>query len=218
MKGSVNFPVKTVNWLKTLFGLSFVLAVFSVYLSLSSILHLDATHLATPAYLMFLFYVFVLILGITPLYFPSILYGLPQFASSQKELLERNLDAHKLQKVEDDSIRFGIDESQLLNQLRELELKEVYLLPDFNLDSLAVQLEMPVHHVSYFLNHHFNQSFSEYRTSLRMKTAQILIEQGFFEQNTIEALAWKCGFSSRSAFTKSFKLHTGFNPSEYPIK
>lgn len=217
-KSSTNFPIKTVNWLKTLYGLGFVLAVFSVYLSLVSIFRLEGSQLATPAYLMFLFYALVLILGVTPLYFPSILYGLPRLAFDPKEQRTSNQDTHKQMRAEEEGLRFGIDEPVLLDALKELEAKELYLQSDFNLDRLAAELEMPVHHISYFLNHHYNQSFSEYRTSLRMKMAQTLIEEGFFEQNTIEALAWKCGFSSRSAFTKAFKLYTGVNPSAYPLK
>lgn len=213
-KSSVSTYVKTFVWLKLLYILVFALALFSVYLGILSILNLRTSQILVPAILMFVFYVLVLVLGVTPLYFPSILYGLPMFK-------QQHLDRDAQPKPDnatietDEGVRYGLDESTILEQLTRIEKDEKYLLPDFNLDRLAAELEMPVHHVSYFLNHHFGLSYSEYRNRLRMQKACDLIRNGFFQQNTIEALAWKCGFASRSAFTKTFKGFTGVNPSEF---
>jgi AraC-like DNA-binding protein len=216
-KSSVSSYVKTYDWLKLLYILVFALTLFSVYLGILSILNLRTSQILVPAVLMFVFYGLVLILGVTPLYFPSILYGLPQLKTQQlsqidprDEFIKRNTDIDI-----DEGGRYGLDETVILEQLARIENDEKYLLADFNLDRLAFELDMPVHHVSYFLNHHFGLSYSEYRNRLRMQKACDLIRAGFFQQNTIEALAWKCGYASRSAFTKTFKAFTGMNPSEF---
>jgi AraC-like DNA-binding protein len=48
-----------------------------------------------------------------------------------------------------------------------------------------------------------------------MQHAAKLIENGFLAESTIEALAGECGFTSRSAFGKTFKSIIGETPSEY---
>ena len=51
-----------------------------------------------------------------------------------------------------------------------------------------------------------------------MKKAINLIHQNYMDINTVEALAWTCGFSSRSSFSKVFKQHTDLTLTEYLLK
>lgn len=204
---------KTHDWLKFLFAVVLVLSLFSVYLGVLSILNLNSSQILVPAILMFIFHVCVLLLGVIPLYFPSILYGLPRLIVPENISVS---DSKPLKEVEtEEGVRFGLNEKEILHRLLLQEEAETYLSTDFTLNKLASILEMPVHHVSYFLNHYYGMSFNDYRNKLRMQKAMQLIKEGFFQQNTIEALAWKCGFASRSAFTKTFKAFAGVNPSEY---
>jgi AraC-like DNA-binding protein len=111
--------------------------------------------------------------------------------------------------------KYGLDETEILKKLESLIAKEIYLQNNFDLNQLSTFLEIPVHHTSYFFNQYYKMSFANYRNQLRMEYAKKMIVSGYLNQNTIEALSWKCGFSSRSAFTKTFKTYTGLNPSEF---
>jgi AraC-like DNA-binding protein len=99
--------------------------------------------------------------------------------------------------------------------LKIFEEEKKYLLQDFDLTMLAKESNIPAHHLSHFFNHFFSSSFASYRNDLRMEHATTLIKTGFINNNTIEALAWTCGFSSRSSFSKIFKSYTGMNITEY---
>ncbi|HMQ43066.1 MAG TPA: helix-turn-helix domain-containing protein [Mariniflexile sp.] len=74
---------------------------------------------------------------------------------------------------------------------------------------------IPTHHLSYYLNKYYGLSFATYKNQLRIEEAKKLIQMGFLEKNTMEALAWKCGFANRSSFSKVFKMVVGKNPTEY---
>ena len=157
--------------------------------------------------LIFIIYLFALIIGVAPLYFPSILYGFPQStARNVKKTSKKN------EIIKD---KYGLDETEILKKLESLIAEEIYLQNNFDLNQLSTFLDIPVHHASYFLNQHYKISFATYRNQLRMEYAKKMIISGYLNQNTIEALTWKCGFSSRSAYTKTFKTYTGLNPSEF---
>jgi AraC-like DNA-binding protein len=157
--------------------------------------------------LIFIIYLFALIIGVAPLYFPSILYGFPQsIVSNAKKTYEKS------DIIKD---KYGLDETEILKKLESLITEEIYLQNNFDLNHLSAFLEIPVHHTSYFFKQYYKMSFATYRNQLRMEYAKKMIVSGYLNQNTIEALSWKCGFSSRSAFTKTFKTYTGLNPSEF---
>jgi AraC-like DNA-binding protein len=74
---------------------------------------------------------------------------------------------------------------------------------------------MPSHHISYFLKQHFGLSFTAYKNLLRAEHAKQLIEEGYLENNTIDALAEECGYASRTSFSKTFKSLINISPSQY---
>ncbi|MEX0770477.1 MAG: helix-turn-helix transcriptional regulator [Balneolaceae bacterium] len=61
-------------------------------------------------------------------------------------------------------------------------------------------------------NKHHEQSISHYVTELRLKKARELIIE---KEYTISEIAYMCGFSSQSYFTKVFKKKVGVSPTKY---
>lgn len=167
--------------------------------------------------LIFIFHILVLLIGIIPLYFPTVLYGFP----IGDRFLQKRAESIKESGVPEDhhpdasDIKFGLVVAEVQARLEETEKEKLFLQHDFDQTMLASRLGMPIHHLSYFLNQHHNSSFAAYRNQLRINYACHCIETGYLKQNTIEALAGHCGYSSRSAFTKIFKSITGLSPSEY---
>lgn len=152
-------------------------------------------------------YIVLFLIGVIPLYFPSILNGYPQPRISISEVSDDNQEGKNL--------KFGLDEDEVITKLSHLLVSKSYLNQDFTLTECSRELDMPSHHISYFLKKHYEMSFVAYKNELRMEYAKQLIQEGYLKQNTIEALAHECGFASRTSFSKSFKKHIHVTPSQY---
>jgi len=172
-------------------------------------------------------------LNISLLLFPHILYGLPI------EVIKPSMWTTKEDSIAietsflPDSIKNGASEisndtklkftqlfstEYLLNLkgiLEQWELKEKYISPECNLNTLSVEAKISLHHLSYYFNSFINVKFTDWRNNLRIKYACKAIQSGKSDDITIEALAANCGFSAQSTFIRSFKTYTGLTPSEY---
>ncbi|WP_081209349.1 helix-turn-helix transcriptional regulator [Salegentibacter sediminis] len=154
----------------------------------------------------FLLYIALFLIGIIPIYFPSILYGYPQ-----KPRPDSGFILHE--GTED--LKFGLEKEEVLAKLKGLKENNCHLDKNFNLTECAKKVDMPSHHISYFLKQYFGLSFAAYKNILRTEHAKQLIEEGYLENNTIDALAEECGYASRTSFSKTFKSLINISPSEY---
>ena len=80
---------------------------------------------------------------------------------------------------------------------------------------LIVNIGAPQHHISYCLNYYFKKSFPELKTDYRMSWSKKELLNPYNSHTTIEGIAEKAGYSSKSAFYKTFKDYTGLTPQEY---
>lgn len=151
-------------------------------------------------------YIALFLIGIIPIYFPSILYGYPQRPTRSTNFISIE---------QPDDLKFGLEKEEVLAKFNGLKENKYYLLKNFNLTECARELEMPSHHISYFLKQHYGLSFAAYKNTLRTEHAKKLIEEGYLENNTIDALAEECGYASRTSFSKTFKNVTEVSPSQY---
>jgi AraC-like DNA-binding protein len=196
---------------------SFVWLIYN--LSIAEILPIVLSENRNQSVMMFIS-VIILLMGITPLYFPSILYGYPIYGNKKETLLSTQITATKKYSVTnlETAYRYGLKEQEIAEKLKEIEMQQLFLSPDFDIAALAYKMELPIHHVSYFLNQYYGTNFSTYRNKLRMEYAVQLISEKYLDYNTIEALSWACGFASRTSFSKNFKTVVGFSPKEYHEK
>ncbi len=193
------------KWLMVFwFGL-ILFAVFAIFYAVENMLAVNIFDGGSMVPI--ILYLIIFSIGIIPIYFPTILRGFPKPVKSAQE----NLIATAI----GTDLKFGLDEVGIKKNLDLLVQKKLHLQQDFNVTTCAREMEMPAHHLSYFLKQHYGLTFSAYRNQLRMDHARRLIQDGFLDHNTMESLAWECGFASRSSFSKAFKNATGHNPSEY---
>lgn len=160
----------------------------------------------------FFLYIALFLIGVIPIYFPSILYGYPQTLKPSS-----NFEKHQQKKDRQEDLKFGLDEEEVKLKLEGMKENKSYLKQGFSLSQCSQELQMPSHHISYFLKSYYGLSFSAYKNQLRMDHAKKLIESGYLQNNTIEALAGECGFASRTSFSKAFKSATDVNPSQYAL-
>jgi AraC-like DNA-binding protein len=90
-----------------------------------------------------------------------------------------------------------------------------YLQPGFNLSTISNQTDIPYHSVSSYFTVYLGIPFNDWKNDLRVEHAVELIRHGVAKKQTIESIAFTCGFLSRSNFVNSFKKKMGLTPSEY---
>jgi len=184
-------------------------------------------------YFLLTFTIAYILLNISLLLFPHILYGLPlELDSKSSDINNQNkgqnielqfLDlAHneKNEKKEDQSQTYSKLFSaeyitKINNYLIKCEQEELYNSPEFNLNSLVVESNIPLHHLSFYFNNYIKLKFPDWRNKLRIEYSCKAIQAGDFQSVTIEALANQCGFTAQSTFIRAFKLFKGLTPSEY---
>lgn len=153
---------------------------------------------------------------ISPFFFPAILYGLPRFpdAVNHKEKYTEKMNSAESKKSQN-----HFENAYLHNIGQQIDTfmqeHQPYLQSQFNINQLAVQMEVPVHHLSYFFREVKKQTFSEYRNIWRIEHAKKLIKEGKSNELTLEAIAGLSGFSNRNSFRSTFQKTEGICPSTF---
>jgi transcriptional regulator GlxA family with amidase domain len=90
-----------------------------------------------------------------------------------------------------------------------------WLDPNFSLDDMAHELEVPKHHLYYCYNSILKTRFTRMRSECRVSHACALLDKGATREKTIEAIGLASGFASRSSFLTTFREIKGLAPSDY---
>lgn len=113
----------------------------------------------------------------------------------------------------------GLSTSQsdaLFDQLTQLMQKqEVYKNNELNLGQLAELLGVHPNYLSQVINEKLGKNFYSYINELRVGAFIQLASDPDKQHYSLLALAFECGFNSKSTFNKYFKMATGETPSEF---
>ena len=206
------------KWLWMLIGIALVL-YFSFFLfSIVGFITKDYNTTSIQAYYVLLATaVSLVLLNFSLLFFPNILYGLPQLdyqLSSFKKMskMEEETAEKRLSKT----FEISEDKLQLLNNKIDKYIGSLpYLKANFNLTMMSSDTDIPVHHLFYYFNEYMKTNFNTWKNDLKIDHVLELMKDGTYENLTLDALSKKAGFGSRSSFINSFKTKTGLTPSEY---
>jgi AraC-like DNA-binding protein len=157
----------------------------------------------------------LVLFNVTILFFPNILYGLPQLDFILPSRIKPSvIDSSPKKSVK--SFEISEEKLQLLHEkIETYSLAKPYLNPDFSLSVMSASTDIPVHHLSYYFNEHLNVNFNTWKNDLKINYVIEQIENGNIELLTLDALAKQAGFVSRTTFLNAFKQKTGLTPSEY---
>jgi AraC-like DNA-binding protein len=112
-----------------------------------------------------------------------------------------------------------LSESQLAGYRELLKSAEqegrFYLDRDITAQSLARQIGVPQHHLSFLLNAELGCNFFAYINSLRIQEVKRLLRDDHHAGETILDIALNCGFNNKATFNKAFREHSGTTPSQY---
>jgi len=163
----------------------------------------------------------LIILLVSPFFFPEVIYGLPRLTvqnSGGGTTSENDIAIY------DGNIKYSPNfEAAYLDQIsRKIETAmqtgQLYTQLDLNMARFSVMVDIPFHHLAYYFREVKNQSFNDFRNDWRINYAKQLIREGKAEELTLEAIGLKSGFTNRSTFFRAFKRAEGIAPAEFLAK
>jgi AraC-like DNA-binding protein len=96
-----------------------------------------------------------------------------------------------------------------------LETEKPYVNVSFSLHDISQALNIPHIRVTTCFNKELNASFPSYRNKLRVAHAIALLREGAHLTTSIEGIAERSGFKSKSAFYLAFKAVHGITPVDW---
>ena len=196
--------LKTFNWLFSSSILGYII-LFTIVSSDPSLAKSEQIMLIPGYILSFSF------LGLSSylLVQPQVLFGLPYVKSESRSV-------HDLHIVKNDTVAVPKEYDEEIFQLKKyFEEQHPYLNNDLNINEVAVALDIPAREVSFIINQHFNQRFTDFVNMYRIKYVNQKIKTGYLNKFTVESLSKEAGFSSKSTFNVAFKKVNLCTPSEY---
>ena len=114
--------------------------------------------------------------------------------------------------------------SSLANEDKEIILSAIniqmqdekyFLNSTASLSGLSKAIKESSHHVSQVINEKLNQSFFEMLAAYRVEEAKAILKTDLGKKLTIEEVAERVGYNSKSAFNTAFKKFASQTPSAY---
>jgi AraC-like DNA-binding protein len=93
--------------------------------------------------------------------------------------------------------------------------EKLYTQSELTLTELANRLEIHPNYLSQIINEMEGMNFYDYINGLRIEEFKRLVALPENQKFTLLALAFDCGFNSKTAFNRFFKKVTNLSPSEY---
>jgi AraC-like DNA-binding protein len=95
------------------------------------------------------------------------------------------------------------------------ETEKPFLNKDLNINQVSVALDIPSRELSFIINNHFDQRFTDFLNKYRIEYITKKFNKEYLSNFTIEAIANEAGFASKSTFNLAFKKYHQCTPSEY---
>jgi AraC-like DNA-binding protein len=99
--------------------------------------------------------------------------------------------------------------------LTYIETERPFVNLDFSLHDISLAVNIPRIRVTTCFNKELNTSFPTYRNKLRVANAISLLRRGAHLNTSIEGVAQRSGFKSKSIFYTAFKEEYGVTPSDW---
>ena len=133
-----------------------------------------------------------------------------------------NDDSDSLPKKDDGYSNYGLKPGEailLSEKLKEcMEQDKLYKNLNLTLKSLSETLQTYPHYITFVLNSILNQNFYDFINTYRIEEAKLMLLDSKKNNLTILAIAYDCGFNSKSSFNRMFKQKTGLTPTEFRSK
>lgn len=126
-----------------------------------------------------------------------------------QQLQSKESGIHKFT-LSDDSI-----DNYKIKLNRIMEEEKPYLKPDLSISELAGKCQIPINHLSYYINEYEQKNFFDFINEYRLKELVRKLGDPSLRHITILGLAYDSGFNSKSSFNRIFKKYFQLTPSAY---
>ncbi len=99
--------------------------------------------------------------------------------------------------------------------LKLIETQKPYLQPDLTLSDMANQLKTNTSVISQVINTGFDKNFNDFINGYRVAEYLEKTATPQYKHLTLLAIAFECGFNSKTTFNRAFKKATGKAPSAF---
>lgn len=96
-----------------------------------------------------------------------------------------------------------------------MDSEKLFLDSRLSIKTVADKLGMSVNHLSQVINQQSGKNFFKFINEYRVEEAKKLLLDQSNKKYTILAIAYDCGFNSKSSFNTIFKQYTGKTPSDF---
>jgi AraC-like DNA-binding protein len=196
--------LKTFTWTTTVILAGFFILTFLVILF--------------PAYINNQLVVFILSLFVAGGFFvmsayllthPAVLSGLPFIKYTVVESTVINDQQYSMPYV-------NYDYAKEIEQIQQyFEIEKPFLKPNLNINQVSVSLGIPSRELSFIINNHFGQRFTDFLNKYRIEHITQKMTKDNIANYTIESIATEAGFASKSSFNLAFKKFNNCTPTEY---
>lgn len=198
---------RTLSWLKNLISILGIVWVFLVSIFYTHhVLLLFSDSFCVNGLFMTLS-AFIIMIGY---------FGLNQPAIFISQTTSTAVDIVKDEKPYSGSRLKDGDIQQYLIILEEyMKTKKPYLQNQLSLHQLAADVNILPHHLSRIINEHHKQNFLDFINQYRVNEFILRLSDSQFKSFSLLAIAFDCGFNSKTTFNRYFKKITDLTPSEY---
>lgn len=155
-------------------------------------------------YLIFLYVTFMIVLTTYQVINSS------DYFSQTSSILEGPIAKYKKSSLVDDHKEVILE--AIIDQLKN---EKYHLNSTASLSGLSKAIHQTTHHVSQVINEKLNQSFFELIAQYRVEEAKSILKTDLGKNLTIEEIAERVGYNSKSAFNSAFKKFTSQTPSQF---
>jgi AraC-like DNA-binding protein len=198
---------RTLTWLRDLisiFGIVWVILVSIVFIHHVLLLFSDSFCING---LFLTLSAFIIMIGYFGLHQPAIFTS--QSISSPEDIVKND-------KPYSGSSLKNNDIQQYLSILEEyMKTEKPYLNNQLTLHQLATEVNITPHHLSRIINEHHKQNFFDFINQYRIKEFILRLSDSRFKNYSLLAIAFDCGFNSKTNFNRYLKKITDSTPSEY---
>lgn len=147
-------------------------------------------------------------------------FGVSYFGVKQPSLYQQeHVDGGQTIETKGKYKRSGLNDKTAQGYQQKLqkymEEKKPYLDPELAINDVAHQLHISRHHITQVINENLHKNFFTWINEYRVREVKQRLLDEKFSHLTIVAIAFDCGFNSKSAFNSIFKKETGQTPSEF---
>ncbi|MDF1547340.1 MAG: helix-turn-helix domain-containing protein, partial [Bacteroidales bacterium] len=198
------------KWLRKL--ILFFYTCYALTFLASGIIAFSGISLAfTDYFYYFMMVVFVFLIGYWGHQQGSV-FNLEKVGKIDKEI---HPDEKRLNNLKGNGKSFVKEATELKRIMHD---EKPYLEPMLTIHDLAKRIDIPAHQLSKLIHTEFGKNFYEFVNFYRIESFKEKVVSGHYQHLTLLAIAFDCGFNSKSAFNRIFKEQTGYTPRDYKMQ